>query len=96
MYTIDFQSSFVRDLKKYQRAHGNVQRVHDVIDLLRTDKQLPLSLRDHQLQGKLRKYRELHIEKDWLLVYQKDGTKLVLTCLWLVNHQKLRERERTL
>lgn len=96
MYTIYFQPSFERDLKKYKRTNGNVQRVHDIIDMLRTDKQLPLSLRDHQLQGKLRQYRELHIEADWLLMYHKDGKKLIITCLWLVSHKKLKERERSL
>lgn len=95
MYTIDFQPSFERDLKKYKRANRNVQRVHDIIDMLRSGKQLPPSLHDHQLQGALRQYRELHVEADWLLMYHKDGKKLVITCLWLVSHKKLRERERS-
>nr|WP_240430911.1 type II toxin-antitoxin system mRNA interferase toxin, RelE/StbE family [Streptococcus caballi] len=31
--------------------------------------QLPASLKDHELKGKWRGIRELHIESDWLLAY---------------------------
>lgn len=96
MYSIVFQPSFVRDLKKYKRSDGNLKRVHDILTMIRTGELLPSSVRDHQLQGTLRAYRELHVEADWLLVYQKDGKKLIITCLWLVSHKKLRERERSL
>lgn len=96
MYKIDFQSSFDRDLKKYQRSGGNVPHVHEIIDMLRRDEVPSPSLHDHQLHGTLRRYRELHVEGDWLLVYEKDGKRLIITCLWLVGHKKLRERARSL
>lgn len=96
MYKIDFLPLFERDLKKYQRSGGDVPRVHEIIDMLRRDEILPPSLHDHQLHGALRQYRELHIKGDWLLMYQKDGKRFIITCLWLVSHKKLRERERSL
>lgn len=95
MYTIDVLPSFLRDLKKYQRTVGSVERVHAVLAMLQKGEPLPHALRDHQLQGKLRRYRELHVEADWLLVYEKDGKRIIITCLWLVSHKKLRERERS-
>lgn len=96
MYTVEFQPSFVRDLKNYRRHGGTIDRVHAIIDILRKGEALPQTCRDHQLLGKLRQYRELHIEPDWLLVYEKDGKKLRILCVWLVTHKKLRERERSL
>lgn len=66
-----------------------------ILEILRSGEEIPNSFRDHQLQGKLSHYRELHVEGDWLLVYQRDGKKFIITCLWLVSHQKLRERERS-
>ncbi|TSC57497.1 MAG: hypothetical protein Greene041619_1123 [Candidatus Peregrinibacteria bacterium Greene0416_19] len=56
----------------------------------------PPGLSDHQLQGKFRHCRELYVEHDWLLVYEKDGKRLRIVCLWLVTHKKLRQRERNL
>lgn len=96
MYTVDFQSSFIRDLKKYKRSGGDIQRVHEIISMLKAGKALPAALRDHQLMGKIKHYRELHVEHDQLLVYEKKGKELRIICLWLVTHKKLRERERSM
>jgi mRNA interferase YafQ len=57
---------------------------------------LPAAFRDHQLSGKLRLYREMHIEHDWLLVYKKDGKNLRVVCIWLVNHHDLKIRDRNI
>lgn len=73
-----------------------MERIREVLELLRSGNALPQSFCDHQLSGKLRAYRELHIEHDWLLVYKKDGKRLRIACLWLVSHKKLKERERSM
>ncbi|MDO8649459.1 MAG: type II toxin-antitoxin system YafQ family toxin [Candidatus Peregrinibacteria bacterium] len=94
MYVLDFHPAFVRDLKHYKRRRGDMNRVRGILKLLQAGQPLPQGLRDHQLQGKMRPYRELHVEGDWLLVYEKDGKEFRILCLWLVSHKKLRERER--
>lgn len=76
--------------------NGDLRRIHRAIDLLRKGDPLPASLRDHQLLGKLREYRELHISHDWLLVYKRESGNLHILCIWLVSHKKLKERERFL
>jgi mRNA interferase YafQ len=96
MYAVHFQPSFIRDLKKYKRSGGDIERVHKIIDMLRTGDVLPASLRDHQLMGKIKQYRELHVEHDQLLVYEKNGKELRIMCIWLVTHKKLRERGRSI
>ena len=43
--------------------------------------------RDHQLTGSLKDFRELHIQADWLLVYQIKEGELIL--LRLGSHSEL-------
>ena len=93
-FSVVFLPSFERDLDRYVKKGGDYRHVQHVLRLLAIGDPLPPGLHDHQLLGKLRTYRELHIEHDMLLVYQKDGKRLILTCIWLVTHKKLRERER--
>lgn len=95
MYTLVYLPSFQRDLEKYRRKARALSRLEQALEFLRAGTEIPHSYRDHQLQGKLHRYRELHVEGDWLLVYHRDGKQLIIECLWLVSHQKLRERERS-
>jgi mRNA interferase YafQ len=96
MYIVEFKTSFGRDVKAYLRHGGSKSRLDEVVHLLQSGAPLPENLRDHTLLGKMRDLRELHVEHDWLLVYYKDGKKLVITCIWLVTHEKLKEREKNL
>lgn len=96
MFVIESTKAFRRDVKAYYRHGGNEKRLERVLLLLREDKILPVALRDHQLQGKMRQLRELHVEPDWLLVYRKDGEQLSILCLWLATHKQLKERQRSI
>lgn len=96
MFQLVRTKTFDRDVKNYLRKGGSDDRLEAVLTFLREGRELPLKLNDHPLLGKLRQYRELHVEHDWLLVYERDGKKFRIFCLWLVTHKKLRERERTL
>lgn len=96
MFQLLRAKAFDRDVKNYLTKGGSAKRLADVLHRLRIGNDLPPWFRDHILQGKLRHCRELHIESDWLLVYQKDGKRLRILCLWLVSHKKLQERERSL
>ncbi|MCL2652933.1 MAG: type II toxin-antitoxin system YafQ family toxin [Propionibacteriaceae bacterium] len=42
-----------------------------LIELLRSDKQLPPQCRDHQLTGQWRDHRDCHIAPDLVLIYSK-------------------------
>lgn len=86
---------FLRDVRKFLAHGGSDRRLSVALHALESGHELPPWLRDHQLRGKLHQYRELHVEGDWLLMYHKDGKQMIITCLWLVSHQKLRERERS-
>ncbi|MFH0770340.1 MAG: type II toxin-antitoxin system YafQ family toxin [Candidatus Peregrinibacteria bacterium] len=95
MFALRFTKAFERDVKRYERKGGDRTHLQYTIDLLQAGDPLPPALNDHQLHGTLRDCRELHVEHDWLLVYKKDGQALVITCLWLVSHKRLKEREQS-
>ena len=94
MFALVRTKAFERDVRHYLAKGGSAKRLEDALGHLCKEATLSPWLRDHPLHGKLRGCRELHVEPDWLLVYEKDGKRLRIVCLWLVTHQKLRERER--
>lgn len=58
----------------------------DIIERLANDETLEEKYKDHQLQGKLKNYRDCHIKNDLVLVYEKDKNILILTCINIANH----------
>jgi len=52
-----------------------------VIDTLLEGKQLSQEYKDHKLKGRLGRYRECHLEPDWLLMYQVTTDWLILVRL---------------
>jgi mRNA interferase YafQ len=61
------------------------------ISLLAQDIPLPLTWKDHQLNGKMRHFRECHIggSGDWLLIYEKQETDMILYLLSTGTHADL-------
>ena len=69
---------FDRETKKIAKRGKDMDKLKVVIKLLREGKPLPLKYRNHKLSGNLKDYWECHIEPDWLLVYKKTATDLLL------------------
>lgn len=61
------------------------------IEQLMQDIPLPANWRDHQLKGNFKNYRECHIggAGDWLLVYEKRETELILYLYGTGSHADL-------
>lgn len=70
-YRVVPTSKFKKEYKRALRRGKKMKKLHDIVDLLVRDLELPASLCDHELKGKWKLHRELHIEPDWLLIYQK-------------------------
>lgn len=49
----------------------------------------PRLLCDHELKGNWKNHRELHIEGDWLLIYQKIEDLLILELTRIGSHSDL-------
>ena len=71
-------SRFKRDVKRCLKRDKDMARLRVLLNLLRDQRPLPASYKDHPLQGKWKSCRNAHIEPDWLLLYRVSGGKLHL------------------
>ena len=78
-YEVKYTSRFKRDYKRMQRRGKDVQKLLDVIDMLREGQTLPPQYQDHPLHNNYEGHRDCHIEPDWVLIYYKSETTLVLS-----------------
>lgn len=61
---------FKKDLDKAKKQGKSFSCLKTIMRLLAEEKQLESNYLDHPLKGKWKKYRECHIENDWLLIYR--------------------------
>lgn len=85
-YEVKYTSRFKRDYKRMQRRGKEMSKLLDVIDMLREGLVLPPQYQDHPLHGDYEGHRDCHIEPDWVLIYFKTETTLVLTLLRTGTH----------
>ena len=81
--------SFERDLKRLEKNKADKSKFLIVINDLANNKVLDPKYKDHRLNGKLRKFRECHIEDDWLLMYKKDKKRLILVLVRTGTHDDI-------
>ena len=72
------KSRFKKDFKKLRSSGKDLQKLANAIRMLAREEALPASYRDHALTGNLAGHRECHVSPDWLLVYRKTDTELIL------------------
>ncbi|MBO6086744.1 type II toxin-antitoxin system YafQ family toxin [bacterium] len=89
MLEVRYSKKFSKDQKLIAKRGYNIQKLKDVIALLRTDKPLPPKYKDHALSGNYITYRECHIEPDWLLVYKIENDTLTLVLSRTGTHSDL-------
>ncbi len=78
MLNLDFTNQFKRDLKLAKKRGKDTKKLDMIIDSLLKEKPLEAKHRDHTLTGDYRDHRECHIEPDWLLIYLKRKTSIIL------------------
>lgn len=68
-----------------------MSKLEAVLELLlqRDIETLVNQYKDHQLSGKLKEFRELHIESDWLLIYRMDNSVLELCLIATGKHDEV-------
>lgn len=71
---------FRKEARLAVKTGKDLSKLDAAIRLLLRGEPLPSRLRDHQLAGEMKGYRECHLEPDWLLVYRlsPDGQHLEL------------------
>ena len=77
-YKVIPTNKFKKEYKLALKRGKKIEKLHEVVELLVKDLELPASLCDHELKGNWKNHRELHIEGDWLLIYQKIEDILIL------------------
>ena len=82
-------SQYRKDYKKAIKQGKDTKLLNKIINMLACDEPLPKKYKNHQMKGQDTKYRELHIQKDWMLIYQKtDNGKLILILQRLGSHSE--------
>jgi mRNA interferase YafQ len=87
--SIEALPSFERDLKRLEKKKADKSKLIEVIKDLANNKILAPKYKDHQLQGYLKEFRECHIENDWLLMYKKEKTQLILMLVRTGTHDDI-------
>ncbi|WP_429971736.1 type II toxin-antitoxin system RelE/ParE family toxin [Fructilactobacillus sp. Tb1] len=93
MMQIETTPGFDRDLKKCKKKHWDLSKLKRAVNVIASRDLKGLEkLKNHKLKGNWNGYEELHIEKDWLLIYQIDDEKVILTLTRTGRHQKLLDK----
>jgi mRNA interferase YafQ len=69
---------FERDIKLAKQRNKNIDKLKKIINLLLEEQPLAAQNRNHKLKGTFSGYFECHIEPDWLLIYKKTTTEIIL------------------
>lgn len=62
---------FRKDYAKLKKSgRRDMEKLRNIMEKLIDDVPLSAIYKDHQLQGEYKKYRDCHIEGDWVLLYE--------------------------
>ena len=89
LINVRYTKKFNKDRKLIVKRGYDIQKLKDVIELLRERKPLDEKYKDHALSGNYKNYRECHIEPDWLLIYKIENEILTLVLLRTGTHSDL-------
>ena len=87
-YEIKLSKTCKKNLKKLSTE----QKLHflSVIEKLAYNEKLEKKYQDHALKGNLVGYRDCHLEPDLILVYKKINDELIIYCLNIGSHAKIK------
>lgn len=71
-------NQFKKDLKLTKKRGLKLELLWKILELLIEQKPIPEKYKNHKLSGNWKGCWELHIQPDWLLIYQLEGNFLKL------------------
>ncbi|MDO5378457.1 MAG: type II toxin-antitoxin system YafQ family toxin [Clostridia bacterium] len=89
MMTLETTAQFRRDYKRVKKRGYDLKLLQSVIDTLLAGLPLDPKHKDPQLAGDMQKYRECHLQPDWLLMYRIEHERLVLVAARTGTHADL-------
>ena len=78
MKTLYRRKKFDKDVKLMQKRGAKIAKLWDVVEKLINGKPLEAKHRNHKLSGDWLNHWDLHIEPDWLLIYQANEIEIIL------------------
>ena len=88
-YIVDFTTQFKKDIKLAIKQGNDTDKIFEVVEKLANDEVLEAKYKDHCLTGDYKDCRECHIEPDWLLIYKKYESELILMLVRTGSHSDL-------
>ena len=90
-YKIDFTSNFKKQYKKIKKQGKDLNKLYEIIEKLANGEELESKYKNHNLinDKKYKECKELHIEPDWLLIYQIKDSELILLLFGTGSHSEL-------
>ncbi len=88
-YEIQRTTRFKKDYNLALKRGCDPNLLMEVIALLANGEQLPERYNDHSLSGNYAGYRECHVQPDWLLIYKRTESALILTSYRTGTHSDL-------
>ena len=85
-------NKFKKDYKTAIKRGLDIKKLDDIIIMLANGVPLLQKHHDHALSGNYKDFRECHIEPDWVLIYAKSDTELILTLSRTGTHSDLLDR----
>ena len=85
--------TFKKDFKRLEKQGKDLEKLHEVIEMLCNKIILPEKYDDHKFSGSYKGYtnvRECHIEPDWVLIYKIYQTELVVIGIATGSHSETR------
>lgn len=73
-----YSNQYKKDFKKAKKQGKDLERLRKLLELLINQIELPSSYKEHKLIGDWADHWECHITPDWLLIYRKENSALVL------------------
>lgn len=89
MFTISSNKKFYKQRKKFLDNGQDLSNLKDILDKLENNIPLDEKYRDHPLKGKMKSYRECHVNPDILLRYYKDKTSKHIELVDLNSHSNM-------
>lgn len=78
MREIRHTGQFKKDTKRMQKRGKDFARLRLLVESLARGDVLAPKFRDHPLLGGYAGSRECHVESDWLLIYERTESELIL------------------
>ena len=78
MLVVKTTKKFETDFRKMLRSGSDSELFWAVVELLVGGEDIPEEFRNHELGEEWAGVRDIHIEADWLLLYQVSGPDLIL------------------